>query len=130
MLHLSSSRYNPLVSGGMTNTSSAVGHADRAAWMRILSLAAWDEFEGLAGDLAATPHVLLRAPESGLVMLRGRMGATGAAFNFGEATVTRCAVRLSSGQEGHAYVMRRRSITRPVYSSRKRRAKLCARRLC
>jgi alpha-D-ribose 1-methylphosphonate 5-triphosphate synthase subunit PhnG len=40
-------------------------------------------------------------------MLRGRMGATGAAFNFGEATVMRCAVRLASGSEGHAYVMGR-----------------------
>ena len=40
-------------------------------------------------------------------MLRGRMGATGAAFNLGEATVTRCAVRLRNGTEGHAYVMGR-----------------------
>ena len=40
-------------------------------------------------------------------MLRGRMGATGAAFNLGEATVTRCAVRLGDGCEGHAYVMGR-----------------------
>lgn len=35
------------------------------------------------------------------------MGATGAAFNLGEATVTRCAVRLGDGCEGHAYVMGR-----------------------
>ena len=35
------------------------------------------------------------------------MGATGAAFNLGEATVTRCAVRLGDGTEGHAYVMGR-----------------------
>jgi alpha-D-ribose 1-methylphosphonate 5-triphosphate synthase subunit PhnG len=40
-------------------------------------------------------------------MLRGRMGATGGAFNLGEATVTRCAVRLGDGTEGHAYVMGR-----------------------
>jgi alpha-D-ribose 1-methylphosphonate 5-triphosphate synthase subunit PhnG len=45
----------------------------------------------------------LRAPESGLVMLRGRMGGDGRAFNFGEATVTRAAVRLSTGEVGHAY---------------------------
>ncbi len=50
---------------------------------------------------------MLRAPESGLVMLRGRMGATGSAFNLGEATVTRCAIRLAQGHEGHAYVMGR-----------------------
>jgi alpha-D-ribose 1-methylphosphonate 5-triphosphate synthase subunit PhnG len=35
------------------------------------------------------------------------MGATGAAFNMGEATVTRCAVKLEDGLEGHAYVMGR-----------------------
>lgn len=40
-------------------------------------------------------------------MLRGRMGATGAAFNFGEAAVTRCAIRLALGHEGHAYIMGR-----------------------
>lgn len=42
-----------------------------------------------------------------MVMLRGRMGSTGAPFNLGEATVTRCAVRLADGEEGHAYVMGR-----------------------
>lgn len=40
-------------------------------------------------------------------MVRGRMGATGAAFNVGEATVTRCAVKLGDGLEGHAYVLGR-----------------------
>ena len=34
----------------------------------------------------------LRKPETGLVMVRGRAGGTGAAFNLGEMTVTRCAV--------------------------------------
>jgi alpha-D-ribose 1-methylphosphonate 5-triphosphate synthase subunit PhnG len=75
--------------------------------MRILSLSAWSEFETLASDFLSTPHDVLRAPEAGLVMLRGRMGSTGAAFNFGEATVTRCAVRLADGPEGHAYVLGR-----------------------
>lgn len=50
---------------------------------------------------------MMRAPETGLVMLRGRMGGTGAAFNLGEAAVTRCAVRIGSGLEGHAYIMGR-----------------------
>ena len=47
----------------------------------------------------------LREPEIGLVMLRGRMGGTGALFNFGEATVTRAAVQLASGERGFAYVL-------------------------
>lgn len=79
----------------------------RAAWMRILSLSSWCDLEACAKDCADTQHDVLRAPETGLVMLRGRMGATGAAFNLGEATVTRCAVRLADGTEGHAYVMGR-----------------------
>ena len=79
----------------------------RAAWMRVLSLSAWNDLESCAKDYADAAHETLRAPETGLVMLRGRMGATGAAFNLGEATVTRCAVRLADGSEGHAYVMGR-----------------------
>ena len=50
---------------------------------------------------------MIRPPETGLVMLRGRIGGTGSAFNLGEATVTRCAVRTAKGHEGHAYVMGR-----------------------
>lgn len=75
--------------------------------MRVLALSAWNNLESCAGGFADTPHDVLRAPETGLVMLRGRMGATGAAFNLGEATVTRCAVRLPNGTEGHSYVMGR-----------------------
>lgn len=43
----------------------------------------------------------LRSPEIGLVMLRGRMGGDGAAFNLGEATVTRAAVELSGRYRGY-----------------------------
>jgi alpha-D-ribose 1-methylphosphonate 5-triphosphate synthase subunit PhnG len=49
----------------------------------------------------------LRRPETGLVMVRGRMGGDGAPFNFGEATVTRVVVRLESGQVGFAYQLGR-----------------------
>ena len=38
-------------------------------------------------------------------MVRGRMGGSGQPFNTGEATVTRCSVKTSSGVKGHAYVM-------------------------
>ncbi len=79
----------------------------RAAWMRVLALAPWSDLQAHAQGFADTPHDTLRAPETGLVMLRGRMGATGAAFNFGEATVTRCTIRLADGTEGHAYVLGR-----------------------
>ena len=75
--------------------------------MRVLALSTLSDLEAFAQDYADTAHDVLRPPETGLVMLRGRMGATGAPFNLGEATVTRCAVRLDDGSEGHAYVMGR-----------------------
>ena len=49
----------------------------------------------------------LRKPESGLVMVRGRMGGEGAPFNLGEMTVTRCALRLADGTLGQACVQGR-----------------------
>lgn len=61
----------------------------------------------LADRLAALPELpaaeTLRAPETGLVMVRGRAGGDGDAFNLGEMTVTRCAIRLGA-HIGHAYV--------------------------
>lgn len=56
---------------------------------------------------AAPAHDLLRAPEVGTVMVRGRAGSVGAPFNVGEMTVTRCSVRLRSGAVGHGYVQGR-----------------------
>ena len=62
-------------------------------------LEAWDK-------LAERPAVLpVRGPETGLVMVRGRMGGGGAPFNLGEVTVTRATVRLGSGTVGHAQAL-------------------------
>jgi alpha-D-ribose 1-methylphosphonate 5-triphosphate synthase subunit PhnG len=49
----------------------------------------------------------LREPETGLVMVRGRIGGDGAPFNLGEATVARAAVRLASGEVGFGYTLGR-----------------------
>lgn len=76
--------------------------------MATLAKADWESLEALWTSENPKPsYEYLREPESGLVMLRGRMGGTGAPFNFGEATVTRCSVRLADGTAGHAYVMGR-----------------------
>ena len=75
--------------------------------MRLLALSSWNDLKACTDGFAATPCDMIRPPETGLVMLRGRIGGTGSAFNLGEATVTRCAVRTATGHEGHAYVMGR-----------------------
>lgn len=62
-------------------------------------------FEAIAAE--APPALPVRGPEVGLVMLRGRAGGGGAAFNLGEASVCRATVRLASGEVGHAMILGR-----------------------
>jgi alpha-D-ribose 1-methylphosphonate 5-triphosphate synthase subunit PhnG len=82
-------------------------HSKRAAAMRLFALAPWPVLEDLTQQYGSKEFQIMRKPDVGLVMLRGRMGATGNAFNVGEATVTRCSLKLPTGTEGHAYVMGR-----------------------
>lgn len=77
----------------------------RKSWMATLAKAPPARLAALMPELP--PHVLLRQPEIGAVMVRGRIGAAGAAFNLGEMTVTRVSVRLTSGEIGHAWVQGR-----------------------
>jgi alpha-D-ribose 1-methylphosphonate 5-triphosphate synthase subunit PhnG len=57
--------------------------------------------------MAVPVYENLREPENGLVMVRGRIGGDGAPFNLGEATVSRAAVRLSTGEVGFGYTLGR-----------------------
>jgi len=75
--------------------------------MTVLARAATSAIAGRLGALAVPAHEDLRAPENGLVMLRGRIGGDGAPFNLGEATVSRAAVRLASGEVGFGYTLGR-----------------------
>ncbi|MEN9409801.1 MAG: phosphonate lyase system protein PhnG [Pseudomonadota bacterium] len=78
----------------------------RRDWLSLLSRAPADRLAALFPD-PLPDHALLRAPEIGSVMVRGRTGGTGAPFNLGEMTVTRCSLRLADGTVGHAYVQGR-----------------------
>src|SRR6266700_656831 len=82
--------------------------AARKAAMAILAQATAAELtSGLAEFDALPQHADLRAAETGLVMVRGRIGGDGAPFNLGEATVTRAAVQLASGEIGYSYALGR-----------------------
>lgn len=73
--------------------------------MSVLALASSEDLEARWAALAEPPRFQrLRGPEVGLVMVRGRAGGTGARFNLGEMTVTRCTVQLDDGTLGHAWI--------------------------
>ncbi|WP_409363139.1 phosphonate C-P lyase system protein PhnG [Bradyrhizobium liaoningense] len=88
----------------MQNDSQQV---QRKAAMSVLAHAEAGEIAARLGAIALPPHQNLREPENGLVMLRGRVGGDGAPFNLGEATVSRAAVRLASGEVGFGYTLGR-----------------------
>ncbi|KAJ55682.1 phosphonate metabolism protein PhnG [Actibacterium mucosum KCTC 23349] len=81
----------------------------RQEWMSLLAKSPKGVLSTLVDALGAAPSFSwLRAPEIGGVMVRGRAGGTGAAFNMGEMTITRCTLKLEeSGVVGHAYVQGR-----------------------
>src|SRR5215475_13861749 len=81
--------------------------ARRKAAMAVLANSGAVEIAEHLGELELPAYESLREPENGLVMLRGRVGGDGAAFNLGEATVSRAAVRLASGEVGFGYLLGR-----------------------
>ncbi|MEL7178479.1 MAG: phosphonate C-P lyase system protein PhnG [Pseudomonadota bacterium] len=84
-------------------------NAPRKAWMSLLAKAPEGGVAALLDDAIDRPDFTwLRAPEIGSTMVRGRAGGTGAPFNLGEMTVTRCALTLATGEVGHAYIQGRR----------------------
>jgi alpha-D-ribose 1-methylphosphonate 5-triphosphate synthase subunit PhnG len=90
----------------MTITDPSFPEPGRKAAMAAAAQASPAELAPLAA-IAGDAVRVLRAPETGLVMVRGRIGGDGAPFNLGEATVTRAAVALPSGEVGFGHVLGR-----------------------
>ncbi len=73
--------------------------------MAALAFAGTDFLERTLAELSPAPTWRrLRGPEIGLALLRGRMGGSGDAFNFGETTIARAAVLTPDGTQGFGYV--------------------------
>src|SRR5262249_59005029 len=94
--------------GGASSLRAVSGEPateDRRRFLGVLAKAPPEELEQCWQALGIEPRYRhLRAPETGLVMVRGRIGGTGAPFNLGEMTVTRCSVVLEDGTIGPGYV--------------------------
>lgn len=81
----------------------------RKAWMSLLAKAPEGRVAALFdAEFQRPTFTWLRAPEIGSTMVRARAGGTGAPFNLGEMTITRCALTLDSGEVGHSYIQGRR----------------------
>ena len=92
----------------MTNDEIKTGHEPRQRWLSVLARASRTELEQALKPFNALENIEhIRPAEPGMVMLRGRIGGTGDAFNLGEASVTRCAVRAGSGPLGVGYTLGR-----------------------
>ncbi len=79
------------------------GHAARQKIIATLAAATPEAVAEKYQTIDTPDYELVRQPETGLVMVRGRMGGTGSPFNLGEVTVTRCVVRLATGETGSGY---------------------------
>ncbi|NYT85839.1 phosphonate C-P lyase system protein PhnG [Pollutimonas harenae] len=77
--------------------------APRQQWMQVLACAG-KQLAKYDDALRQDTHRYIRPAEIGMVMVRGRTGASGEPFNLGEMTVTRCVVQLADGCHGYSYV--------------------------
>lgn len=92
----------------MSVTDTSPEQDVRKAWLGVLARARAGRAAELLAETGLDPAFdWLRQPEIGSVMVRGRAGGTGAAFNLGEMTVTRCSLQLAEGAVGHGYVQGR-----------------------
>lgn len=102
---------------GIKNTSEQA-KINRAWWIGVLAHAEASDIAAISTVIDVDPssfHVVKPA-ETGTVMLEGRAGGGGQRFNLGEATVTRCVVRLTNGTIGVAYALGR-DHAKAIYSA-------------
>jgi alpha-D-ribose 1-methylphosphonate 5-triphosphate synthase subunit PhnG len=86
------------------NEIQSGAQADRKRIVDLLGRATLAELQDALAAIEPTPDFTpLRGPETGLVMVKGRIGGGGAPFNLGEATVSRASIRLADGRIGHGY---------------------------
>ena len=78
--------------------------SERQDWLGLMATSQADQLASLWDKAGMAPdYTMLRQPETGAVMVRGRAGSTGDAFNLGEMTVTRASLKLADGHIGHGW---------------------------
>jgi alpha-D-ribose 1-methylphosphonate 5-triphosphate synthase subunit PhnG len=92
----------------MKSSEGIQSNQQRQKWMSVLARADFAELERRWQSMSiTTDYTVLRPAEIGMVMLRGRVNGNGSPFNMGEATVTRCSIKMESGEIGSSYILGR-----------------------
>ena len=79
----------------MNDQSQSSPKTDRQIWMAVLARAEAKVLSAFFDANGGLPVFQIMKPaETGTVMLEGRAGGSGRRFNAGDATMTRCVVRL------------------------------------
>lgn len=87
-----------------TSFTNEIDLGDRAVWLGILARSGFDDIMVHLRSAPPLPDfTLLRHAETGMAMVRGRIGGAGAPFNLGEITISRCSIRDATGAIGHGY---------------------------
>ncbi|MEZ5854126.1 MAG: phosphonate C-P lyase system protein PhnG [Hyphomicrobiaceae bacterium] len=82
--------------------------SQRQQWMAVLARASSAELDAIVERLGGLPrHTILKPAATGTVMVEARAGGAGRRFNLGEATMTRCVIRLADSHDtiGFAYAL-------------------------
>lgn len=100
---------NGAIGAGQRDAALSPAEEARRRWMSVLARATAAELEAALSPLRAAigelpGYRLIRRPEIGMAMVRGRAGGTGGVFNLGEMTMTRCTLRTDDGLVGASYV--------------------------
>ena len=91
-----------MTANSSTATAAAATVPTRQQTLGILAKSRPAELNAALSRLGELPpYDLLRPAETGTVMVQGRVGGVGDAFNLGEMTVSRCVVRLQDGTMGY-----------------------------
>jgi alpha-D-ribose 1-methylphosphonate 5-triphosphate synthase subunit PhnG len=88
--------------------ASQIDTAQRQQWMAVLAHSLPEELAAIWAEQKLNPdYQVIRQPETGLVQIQARMGATGQRFFAGDATLTRAVVQLADGTYGYSYLLGR-----------------------
>ncbi|QPT39687.1 phosphonate C-P lyase system protein PhnG [Oligella ureolytica] len=79
----------------MKELNSQASNPQRAEWLALLARAECEYLESLWADLGKNKQPqIISGPETGLLQLTTRAGGGAVAFQFGEATCSRCVIQL------------------------------------